>query len=304
MMRDDRVAIAPEVATALAERRAVVALESTIVTHGMPYPENVATARGVEAGVRDGGAVPATIAVVDGVCRVGLDDDALERLGRGGAAKASRRDLAMAMAAGGSAGTTVAATMFLAALAKIAVFATGGIGGVHRGAEDSFDVSADLLELAASPVAVVCAGAKSILDIGKTLEVLETQGVPVIGFRTNMFPAFYARSSGFALEHRAETPEAVARVIAAQRALGVPGGLLVANPIAEAHALPEADIEATIEHALADAAARGVAGKAVTPFLLERIVALSGGRSLVANMALIHANARLAADIAVALTRL
>lgn len=297
------IALSEEVADALAERRAVVALESTIVTHGMPYPENVATARLVEATVRAHGAVPATIAVIAGEPRVGLDEATLERLGSGAAAKASRRDLAVVMAAGGSAGTTVAATLFLAARAGIALFATGGIGGVHRGAEGTFDISADLVELGASPVAVVCAGAKSILDIGKTLEVLETQGVPVIGFRTDHFPAFYARSSGFALEHRCDTPAALASVIAAQRALGVPGGLLIGNPIPEQYALPEAEIETTIAEALADAAARGVMGKAVTPFLLARIVELSGGRSLEANIALIRANARLAAEVAVALAQ-
>lgn len=296
--------ISPEIAAALAERRPVVALESTIVTHGMPYPDNVATARQVEAEVRDAGAIPATIAVIAGRARVGLDETALERLGAGGAAKASRRDLAVVMARGGSAGTTVAATMFLAARAGIRLFATGGIGGVHRGAASSFDISADLLELAASPIAVICAGAKSILDIGKTLEVLETQGVPVIGYGTDMFPAFYARSSGFRLEHRCDTPEELAAVIAAQRALGVAGGLLACNPIDPEHALPEAEIEATIAQAVADTAAQGISGNAVTPFLLARIMELSGGRSLAANIALIRSNARLAAATAVALARL
>ena len=293
--------VARDVAEALTHRHAVVALESTIITHGMPYPDNVATARAVEAEVRAAGATPATIAVVDGVARVGLDDAAMGRLGAGGAAKASRRDLAIVAAMGGSAGTTVAATMFLAARAGIALFATGGIGGVHRGAETSLDISADLLELASSPVAVVCAGAKSILDIGRTLEVLETHGVPVIGYRTDTFPAFYARSSGHALEHRCDTPAQLATVIAAQRALGVPGGLLIGNPISPEHALPEHEIEATIARALGDAAAQGISGKAVTPFLLGRILELSGGRSLAANIALIRANARLAAEVAVEL---
>jgi pseudouridine-5'-phosphate glycosidase len=299
----DTMRIAPEVAAAFAAGRAIVALESTIVTHGMPYPDNVATARAVAEEVRDAGAVPAAIAVIDGVARIGLDDASLDRLGQGGAAKASRRDLAMVMASGGSAGTTVAATMFLAARAGIAVFATGGIGGVHRGAEDSLDISADLLELGASPVCVVCAGCKSILDIGRTLEVLETQGVPVIGYRTDRFPAFYARDSGFPLEHRADTPDAIAAVIAMQHALGVPGGLLIGNPIPPEHALDAAEIDTTIARAVADAAAAGITGKAVTPYLLGRIVALSGGRSLATNIALIRDNARLAAAIAVALAR-
>lgn len=298
---DRLVEVSPEIRAAIDRGGAVVALESTIITHGMPYPDNVATARDVEAVVRAAGAIPATIAVIDGTARIGLASDVLDRLGQGDSRKASRRDLAVVMAQGGSAGTTVAATMFLAAKAGIPIFATGGIGGVHRGAEASFDISADLLELAASPVAVICAGAKSILDIGKTLEVLETQGVPVIGYQTDDFPAFYARSSGWPLEHRCETPAALARVIAAQRALGVRGGLLIANPIPAEHALPEAEIEATIARAVADAAAEGIVGKAVTPFLLGRILALSGGRSLAANIALIRNNARLAAEIAVAL---
>ena len=292
-----------EVAEALASGRAVVALESTIVTHGMPYPENVATARLVEAEIRAGGAVPATIAVVDGVACAGLPDSALDRLGRGGAAKASRRDLALVMARGDSAGTTVAATMFLAARAGIRLFATGGIGGVHRGAETSFDVSADLLELASSPVAVVCAGAKSILDIGKTLEVLETQGVPVIGYGIDEFPAFFARGSGFRLEHRCDTPEQIAAILAAQRDLGLRCGLLIGNAIPQAQALAGAEIEATIARAVAEAETEKVVGKALTPFLLRRIVELSGGRSLAANIALIRNNARLAAEIAVALAQ-
>ena len=294
--------ITPEIAAALADHRPVVALESTIITHGMPYPQNAETARAVEAEVRAAGALPATIAVIDGVCQVGLAYSALDRLAAGGdASKASRRDLAVAVAQRLTAGTTVAATMFLAARAGIALFATGGIGGVHRGAEQTLDISADLLEFAASPVAVVCAGCKSILDIPRTLEVLETQGVPVIGYRTHVFPAFYARDSGAVLEHSCDTPDAVAALIAAQRALGLPGGGLITNPIDPEHALPEADIGAAIEAALRDAAVQGIAGKAVTPFLLQRVVALTGGRSLEANIALIRSNARLAAQVAVAL---
>ena len=297
--------IAPEVAAALAEGRAVVALESTIVTHGMPWPDNLSTAQSVEDAVRQQGAIPATIAVLDGVPRIGLTPDQLRDVAsRTDAAKASRRDLAAAIAKRQTAGTTVAATMFLAALAKIPIFATGGIGGVHRGAETTFDISADLLELGRSPVAVVCAGAKSILDIPKTLEVLETQGVPVVGFGTDSFPAFYARDSGERLEHRFDTPAALAALIAAHRALGVPGGILIANPVPEADALPAAEMEEVISRATAEAAAQGVSAKAVTPFLLARIVELTGGRSLAANVALIRNNARLAARIAVELSRL
>lgn len=297
--------ITPEVAAALAAGRPVVALESTIITHGMPYPQNATTALGVEQVVRDAGAVPATIAVIDGRCRIGLDAATLDALAAGhGALKASRRDLAGVVARGLSAGTTVAATMFLAARAGIAVFATGGIGGVHRGAEHSFDISADLLELAASPVCVVCAGAKSLLDIPKTLQVLETHGVPVVGYGTDHFPAFFARSSGEPVDLRCDSPEAVARLIAAHRALGLPGGMLVGNPIPEEHALVGAAAEAAIAQAVAEAAAGRIGGKALTPFLLARIVELTEGRSLVANIALIRHNARLAAEIAVALARI
>jgi pseudouridine-5'-phosphate glycosidase len=297
--------IAPAVQTALAEGRAVVALESTIITHGMPWPENLHTARGVEEVVAAEGAVPATIAVLDGVLRVGLTGAQLEDIAsRTGAAKASRRDLGAVVARGQTAGTTVAATMFLAARAGIPIFATGGIGGVHRGAEDSFDISADLVELGRSRVAVVCAGAKSILDIPKTLEVLETQGVPVVGYGTDMFPAFYARESGEFLEHRFDTPAALAALIAAHRTLDLPGGILVANPVPEADALPAAEMDAIIRAAVAEAAQKGIVKKAVTPFLLARIVELTGGRSLATNIALIRNNARLAARVAVELASL
>jgi pseudouridine-5'-phosphate glycosidase len=294
--------ILPEVAAALDRRLPVVALESTLITHGMPYPDNARTARLVEQAVRDGGAVPATIAVLEGRCRIGLLPAELEALAAGtDAAKASRRDLGILVAQRRTAGTTVAATMFLAARAGIAVFATGGLGGVHRGAERSFDISADLPELAASPVAVVCAGCKSILDIGKTLEVLETLGVPVVGYGTHRFPAFYAQDSGFPLEHRCDSPAEVAAVFRAQRAMGLPGGLLVANPVPEADAVAADEIEAVIAQAVAEAETRGIAGKAATPFLLDRVKTLSQGRSLAANVALIGHNARLAAAIAVAL---
>ena len=295
----------PEVAEARAAKMPIVALESTIITHGMPYPRNVETARSVEQAVRETGAVPATIAVIDGRLRVGLDGQEIERLGElsGGVVKASRRDLAPVAARNGSAGTTVAATMFIASLAGIEIFATGGIGGVHRGAEETFDISADLVELSRTRVAVVCAGAKSILDIGKTLEFLETQGVAVVGYRTDEFPAFFSRSSGFRLEHRCDGLRDLARMIRLQRDIG-PGGLLIANPIPQDHALEEAAIEERIAEAVAEAKAQGVGKKEATPFLLKRVVELTGGQSLEANVALIRNNAILAAQAAAELARL
>ena len=302
------LAFATEVAEAIAARRPLVALESTIVTHGMPFPDNLATARAVEAVVRDHGAVPATIALVDGRVRVGLDDAALERVASGGdegsaeVGKASRRDLPVFVARKATAGTTVAATMYLAHRAGIGVFATGGIGGVHRGAERTMDMSADLVELGATPVTVVCAGAKSILDLPRTLEVLETQGVPVVGVGTDEFPAFFTRESGLAVPHRVDSVAELAAVVAAHRDLGLPGGILVANPIPVADAVPAAEIGARIEEALADADRAGVTGKDVTPYLLGRIVELTGGRSLAANVALVRNNAALAAQLAVALS--
>lgn len=304
-MPHDLLSFSAEVAEALAARRPVVALESTIITHGMPFPQNLEMARGVEQVVRAAGAVPAAIALIDGRPVVGLIDAALARLAETGpqAAKASCRDLAPLMVAGATAGTTVAATMRIAALAGIAVFATGGIGGVHRGAEQSFDVSADLLELARTPVAVICAGAKSILDIGKTLEVLETHGIPVLGYRTDDFPAFFARTGGHRLDHRCDTAEQAARMIALHRRLGG-AGVLVANPIPAEAALDGAAIEARIAAATAEAAAAGIAGKALTPFLLARLEALTEGRSLAANIALVRHNAAVAAAIAGALAAL
>jgi pseudouridine-5'-phosphate glycosidase len=299
------VLLAPEVAGALALGRAVVALESTIVTHGMPYPANLETARGVEAVVRVHGAVPATIALIDGRATVGLDDATLERLASAeGVAKASRRDLPALAAARASAGTTVAATMYLAHRAGIPIFATGGIGGVHRGAGDTFDVSADLDELGTTPVTVVCAGAKSILDLAKTLEVLETRGVPVIGVGTAEFPAFFSRTSGLPVGHRVDTPEELAAVLVEHRAFGMRGGVLVANPIPVPDALDGSDIEARVDQAVADAERLGVRSKDVTPYLLERINELTHGRSLTANIALIRHNAEFAARTAVALSRL
>ena len=296
------LSIASEVSAALAAGRPVVALESTIISHGMPYPQNLEMAQRVEGIIREEGAVPATIAVADGRIHVGLDEALLHRLATAkDVAKLSRRDLAGILASGGLGATTVAATMIAAHLAGIRVFATGGIGGVHRGAETSFDVSADLDELARTPVAVVCAGAKSILDLPKTLEYLETRGVPVIGYGTDTLPAFFSRSSGLALALRRDTPEEVAALLDAQAALGFPAGAVIANPIPEAHALPEAEIDAAITSALADAGREGVGGKDVTPYLLARIVALTGGRSLTANIALVEHNARLGARIAKAL---
>ena len=294
-----------EVAAALGEGRAVVALESTIITHGMPYPQNLDTARGVEAVVREGGAVPATVAVLEGRLHVGLSAAELQDLAgreRGEVHKASRRDLAALLGRGGTAGTTVATTMIAAHLAGIAVFATGGIGGVHRGAEQTFDVSADLLEFARTPVAVVCAGAKSILDIGKTLEVLETHGVPVIGYRTDAFPAFYTRDSGHPVDHRAESAAEIAQMLVVARRLGLGTGTVVANPIPEADALDREVMEGRIVEAVADATRAGVSRKALTPYLLQRLFELTDGRSLAANIALVRNNAALAAGISVALT--
>ena len=304
MALGDMLRISAPVAAALKAGAPVAALESTIITQGMPWPQNLEMAQSVEAVVRANGALPATIAVLDGRMTVGLSGDELARLAAAkGAAKASRRDLAAVVAKGFDAGTTVAATMFIAAQAGIEIFATGGIGGVHRGGESTFDISADLKELATSPVAVVCAGAKSILDIPKTLEFLETQGVPVYAFGTDEFPAFYARRSGCRADHRFDSEAELARAIRAQRAIG-PGGVLIANPIAETDALDGAEIDARIAQACNEAAAQGIGQKQLTPFLLARINALTGGRSLAANIALVRNNAALAARIAVELARL
>jgi pseudouridine-5'-phosphate glycosidase len=297
---DELLDIKPEVAVALADGQPVVALESTIITHGMPHPDNLAMAMAVEGIVRQHGAVPATIAVMDGRICVGLGEDGLRRLAEAReAGKASRRDLAALIASGATAGTTVSATMLIAARCGIALFATGGIGGVHRGAAETFDISADLTELGRTPVAVVCAGAKSILDIGKTLEVLETQGVPVLGYRTDAFPAFFSRDSGYRVDRRFDTPRALAQVIRVHRQLGLQGGIVIANPVPEADALPAAAIEACIEAACREAEAAGITGKALTPYLLARLNALTAGQSLRANIALIRNNAALAAQIAV-----
>lgn len=292
----------PETAAARAENRPLVALESTIITHGMPYPRNLEVARQVESDIRAAGATPATIAVLEGRLHVGLSDAQLERLARAReVAKLSRADIAACLATGGTGATTVAATMIAAAHAGIAVFATGGIGGVHKGAEATFDISADLHELAQTPVTVVAAGAKAILDLPKTLEVLETLGVPVIAFGQDAFPAFWSAQSDQKAPLRMDDPEAIARAHAARRALGLPGGQLVANPIPAADQIPAAELAPIIAEAQADAATHRIAGKAVTPYLLQRIYERTKGRSLDANIALVRNNARLAARIARAL---
>ena len=291
----------PDVAAALAEGRAIVALESTIITHGMPWPENVETARAVENAVQEAGAVPATIAILDGELRIGLTNEELEWLGQAkDVMKLSRADLAFAVTMKRTGSTTVAATMSCAALAGITVFATGGIGGVHRGAEESFDVSADLIELGRTPVTVVCAGAKAILDLPKTFEVLETNGVPVIGYGCDELPAFWSRESGLPAPLRLDAPEQIARLMADRNRMSLGGGVLVANPVPAEDAIPASVIDTHIEAALAEAAAQGISGKAVTPFLLGRMVDLTDGASLATNKALILNNARLAGEIAVA----
>ncbi len=296
------VSPSPEVARALRDGQPVVALESTIIAHGMPWPRNAQAALALEAEVRAHGAIPATIAIVDGRLRAGLAPEEIERLARDARAvtKASRRDLAMVVARGGTGATTVAATMIVAAHAGIHVFATGGIGGVHRGAETSFDISADLQELARTPVAVVCTGAKAILDLRLTLEYLETQGVPVLGYGTDRFPAFWSRDSGLPVDARCDDVREIARIMRTQWDLGLTAGFVIANPIPPAYELPRERVESAIAEALAAATARGIAGKAVTPFLLERVNALTEGASLDSNVELVRSNARLAAAIAAA----
>ena len=296
--------LSPEVADALAQARPVVALESTIITHGMPWPQNLEMARKVEATVRDAGATPATIAVMGGRIRIGLEDAALQELAAtppGRAMKLSRADLPACLAMGRTGATTVAATMICADLAGIATFATGGIGGVHRGAESSFDISADLQELARTPVTVVAAGAKAILDLPKTLEVLETLGVPVIAVGQDQLPAFWSRDSGLAAPLRMDDPAQIAAAARLRRDLGLGRGQLVVNPIPAEAEIPRATMIPVVEQALAEAEAQGIAAKAVTPFLLQRIFELTNGRSLDANIALVLNNARLAARIAAAL---
>ncbi len=298
--------IAPEVAAALAENRPVVALESTIISHGMPYPQNVETALAVEKIIRDAGAVPATIAVIGGRMKAGLTHEEIDRLGKGGAAvaKASRRDLPVLLAKGMDGATTVTTTMMIAGQAGIKVFATGGIGGVHRGAQTTMDISADLEELAHTPVMVVCAGAKSILDLGLTLEYLETKGVTVLGYGTKELPAFYTRQSGFEVDYRVDTPEELAKIWHIKLDMGQDGGLLVTNPIPEQYAMDPYAINAAIDTAVDECKKKGIHGKETTPFLLARVKDLTGGDSLESNIELVFNNARLAAATAVELCKL
>lgn len=295
--------LSPEVQQAINQGHAVVALESTIIAHGMPYPQNVATALRVEDEVRQHGAVPATIAIIGGRLKVGLSRAEIEVLGRGGStiAKVSRRDLPFVVAAGQSGATTVAATMILAAMAGIRIFATGGIGGVHRLAQQTFDVSADLQELAHTPVAVVCAGAKSILDLPLTLEYLETHGVPVIGYQTDFLPAFYVPTSIHKVDYRLDSAAQIARALHLKWAMGLGGGAVIANPIPAAFAMDGPSIDAAIEQALREAQQQGIQGKQSTPFLLARVSELTGGDSLTTNIELVLNNARLASTIAVEL---
>ena len=292
--------ISPEVAEALNSGKPVVALESTIISHGMPYPRNVETALLVEQTIRENGAVPATIAIIGGRLKAGLSKDEIEYLGKSGrnVAKTSRRDIAALVARKADGATTVTTTMMIAHMAGISIFATGGIGGVHRGAEVTMDISADLEELGNTPVMVVCAGAKSILDLGLTLEYLETKGVPVVGYGTDELPAFYTRHSGFGVDYRADSPEDLAAMFKAQRDLGLKGGMLVTNPIPEEYSMDKAVIDAAIDQAIKEASEKGIKGKETTPFLLAKVVELTGGDSLDSNIALVLNNARLAAKAA------
>ena len=298
--------VAPEVAAALAAGKPVVALESTIISHGMPYPQNVETALAVERIIRDNGAVPATIAIIGGRLKAGLTEAEIDYLGKTGTAvaKASRRDLPVLVARGMDGATTVTTTMMIAAMAGIEIFATGGIGGVHRGAEVTMDISADLEELAETPVMVICAGAKSILDLGLTLEYLETKGVTVIGYGTDELPAFYTRKSGFGVDYRLDTPEELAKAFHVKRELDLRGGMLVTNPIPERYSMDPAVINAAIDEAVREANAKGIHGKATTPFLLAKIKDLTEGSSLESNIHLVYNNAELAAKTAAALCKL
>ena len=295
--------MSPEVAEALAAGKPVVALESTIISHGMPYPQNVETALRVEETIRENGAVPATIAIIGGRLKAGCTREDIEHLGRSGTAvtKASRRDLAVLTARGMDGATTVTTTMMIAHMAGIRIFATGGIGGVHRGAQRTMDISADLEELSHTPVMVVCAGAKSILDLGLTLEYLETHGVPVLGYGTEELPAFYTRHSGFKVDYRVDSPEELARIFRTSGELGLQGGILVTNPIPEAYSMDPAVINAAIDQAVAEAEEKGIHGKEITPFLLARVKDLTGGDSLESNIQLVLNNAALAARTAACL---
>ncbi len=305
-MKKQYLDIAPEVAQAIASNRPVVALESTIISHGMPYPQNVETALQVEQVVRDNGAVPATIAVIGGRLKAGCTKEEIVYLGQKGlnCAKASRRDLAVLAARGEDGATTVTTTMIIAHMAGIQIFATGGIGGVHRGAETTMDISADLEELSKTPVMVVCAGAKSILDLGLTLEYLETHGVPVIGYGTQELPAFYTRKSGFSVDYRMDTPQELAAAFHTSLELGFQGGMLVTNPIPEAYSMDPAVINKAIDQAVADAQAKGIHGKDITPFLLDAVKTITGGDSLNSNIQLVYNNAKVAAQAAAALCAL
>ncbi|MGN7971799.1 pseudouridine-5'-phosphate glycosidase [Serratia sp. 22264] len=300
LITHDYLDISAEVAEALANKRPVVALESTIISHGMPYPQNAQTALEVEQKIRDNGAVPATIAIINGRMKAGLTRAEIELLGKEGhnVAKVSRRDLPFIVAAGKHGATTVASTMIIAEMAGIHVFATGGIGGVHRGAEQTFDISADLQELARTNVAVICAGAKSILDLGLTTEYLETHGVPLIGYRTQTLPAFFCRTSPFSVSIRLDEPAEIARAMATKWQTGLGGGMVIANPIPAQYAVPEDKINAAIEQAVQESVEQGVHGKDSTPFLLARVAELTGGDSLNANIQLVFNNAKLAAQIA------
>ncbi|MBQ5952985.1 MAG: pseudouridine-5'-phosphate glycosidase [Lachnospiraceae bacterium] len=294
--------IHPEVAEAIRSGRPVVALESTIISHGMPYPQNVETALRVEQVIRDNGAVPATIAVIGGRLKAGLTPEEIEYFGKKGRAiaKASRRDLAMLCARGEDGATTVTTTMIIAHMAGIRIFATGGIGGVHRGAQTTMDISADLEELAHTPVMVICAGAKSILDLGLTLEYLETHGVPVLGYQTKELPAFYTRHSGFGVDYQVDSPQELAQALKTQQDLGFPGGMLVTNPIPEEYSMPKDVIDAAIDQAIRECEEQGIHGKDTTPFLLARVAELTGGDSLASNIQLVLNNAKLAAQTAAA----
>ena len=297
--------IKPEIKKALEEGKAVVALESTIISHGMPYPRNVETALNVEQIIRDNGAIPATIAIMDGKLKVGLNKDEIESLGKSSdAIKCSRRDIPFILAKKLDGATTVASTMLIASMAGIKVFATGGIGGVHRGAQETFDISADLQELAHTDVAVVCAGAKSILDIGLTLEYLETQGVPVVGFGTDELPAFYTSKSGFGVDYRVDTPEELAEALKTKWDLGIEGGVVVANPIPPEYEMDPAVIDSAISEAVREADLKGIKGKESTPFLLAKVKEITGGSSLDSNIQLVYNNAVLGAKIAVELSKL
>ena len=306
MKRNKYLDVNPEVAAAIAEGKPVVALESTIISHGMPYPQNVETALNVERIIRENGAIPATIAIIGGRLKAGLTPEEIEYFGKKGQAihKASRRDLALLCARGEDGATTVTTTMMIAHMAGISIFATGGIGGVHRGAETTMDISADLEELSQTPVMVICAGAKSILDLGLTLEYLETKGVPVIGYGTDELPAFYTRQSGFGVDYRVDTPEELAAAFKASKDLELGGGMLVTNPIPEEYAMPLDTINAAIDQAIRECNEKGIHGKETTPFLLARVAEITGGDSLASNIRLVYNNAKLAAQTAAAFCKL